>query len=405
MSWNVSPPEPAADMSKTSLPANTAIAQPALAGRWLLPVSLALLVISLAAMPLLDRISAYTLIPFAALTLLAVGCAWRMARTAVAPAGQGATAATLMQEPSGLAAWRRLLLGVLPVWRRHLVSSRTQLEDAFTDLVLHFASITDEFEAAGFRGAAGAAAEQDDATGSLLNLCEQNLRQVIASMNEITQSKGEMSASMHELSQATKDLQTMAQGVAQIAAQTNLLAINAAIEAAHAGDAGRGFATIAKEIRSLSQSSAETASQITGRIARVTAIMQGTSATAAKAALQEETAIERSSGVVTEVLTHMHQLNADSHTMRERGNAIRGNIEQLIVTMQFQDRVNQLLGVVDADITRLRDEFEGDAPAPEPAQWLQELERHYTMREQRQHAGGEEQAAQHAPATSTTVFF
>jgi len=61
MSWNVSPPEPAADMSKTSLPANTAIAQPALAGRWLLPVSLALLVISLAAMPLLDRISAYTL--------------------------------------------------------------------------------------------------------------------------------------------------------------------------------------------------------------------------------------------------------------------------------------------------------------------------------------------------------
>jgi methyl-accepting chemotaxis protein len=367
---------------------------------------MALLASALAALPLLAPFSGWALASFLGISTLAAICAWRVAHAA-APAGVPVQAARSAAEASpGLAAWRRLLLGVLPVWRQHLVSSRTQLEDAFTDLVLHFASITDEFEAAGFKGATGADTEQDDATCSLLQLCDQDLRQVIAAMNEITQSKGEMNASMQELSQATKDLQTMAQGVAQIAAQTNLLAINAAIEAAHAGDSGRGFATIAKEIRGLSQSSAETASQITGRIARVTAIMQGTSATAAKAASQEDAAIERSSSVVNEVLAHMHQLSADSQTMRQRGNAIRGNIEQLIVTMQFQDRVNQLLGVVDADITRLRDEFECEAPAPEPTQWLQELERHYTMREQRQPTGsGGAEVAQHAPATSTTVFF
>jgi methyl-accepting chemotaxis protein len=371
-----------------------------------MPAAMALLASALAALPLLAPFSVWALVSFLGVSTLAVICAWRVVRATRLAPEQTITAHSAAEGASGLAGWRRLLLGVLPVWRQHLVQSRTQLEDAFTDLVLHFASITDEFEAAGFKGATGAAAEQDDATCTLLHLCEQDLRQVISAMNEITQSKGEMSASMQELSQATRDLQTMAQGVAQIAAQTNLLAINAAIEAAHAGDAGRGFATIAKEIRSLSQSSAETATQITGRIARVTTIMQGTSETALKAATQEDAAIERSSGVVTEVLTHMRQLSADSQTMRERGNAIRGNIEQLIVTMQFQDRVNQLLGVVDADITRLREEFEGEAPAPDPAQWLQELERHYTMREQRQPAGlgGAEQAVQTPPA-STTVFF
>lgn len=305
--------------------------------------------------------------------------------------------------PSG-EALASLLDGVLPVWRHHVESARTQTEDAANELVASFASIKEQFDAAGFVTTGQADGAPQQSTFNLLKLCERQLRPVVSSMKTIMHGKASLVECVDKLAKATTELQAMASDVGSIAAHTNILAINAAIAAAHAGEAGRAFAVVAKEIRQLSQTSAETGRRILGRIGEIETIMLTTMKAAKDASRHDSEVIELSGTVIEDVLTHVRALGQEADVLREKGVVIRRDTDNLLVNLQFQDRTSQILSAIDWDMQRLSGAVaDGEASVPPAERWLADLSSRYTMDDQRRAADGA--AAGQAQAVPEIEFF
>ncbi|KAA8695604.1 methyl-accepting chemotaxis protein [Pseudomonas caricapapayae] len=135
---------------------------------------------------------------------------------------------------------------------------------------------------------------------------QEKLSATILSIKELTENVLDSSHQAEGLAERTQSISSILDVIRAIANQTNLLALNAAIEAARAGEAGRGFAVVADEVRSLAQRTSASTAEIEGLISGVQQSTHQTASSLRHTATQANLTMEQaaSTGEALKVIIH-----------------------------------------------------------------------------------------------------
>lgn len=298
-------------------------------------------------------------------------------------------------------------------WTAHLATAKVQMRDATDQLLAGFAQVLEQLDAITdpMPAATAGAGQVLDHRAAVLEQCESKLRGLIQNFQGFVRSRQEVMQSVASLAGASSSLRDMAEDVAKLARQTSLLSINAAIEAARAGASGRGFAVVAAEVRRLSAESGDTGQRIGERVNGFQTHMSEALAKAAEHTEHDAGVIqasERTIGqVVEQVESAVTQLHERAAELSARGEAVRLQVQQLMIAFQFQDRVQQIMDQVSNSITlgiaRLQESLATGTPLG-AGEWTALLSAGYTTDEQRLVGTGQAPTVA-LPAGRETTFF
>jgi methyl-accepting chemotaxis protein len=166
------------------------------------------------------------------------------------------------------------------------------------------------------------------------------IRKTVASVGLLTGEINKSSEDIHKLKVDSDNISSVLDVIKSIADQTNLLALNAAIEAARAGEQGRGFAVVADEVRSLAQRTQQSTSEIETMIDK---IQTGTGNVVASMNKSHEQAlkvveeIDETGNVLTLItssIVSINDMNCQIATAAEQQSSVAEEINRNVVNVQ-----------------------------------------------------------------------
>jgi methyl-accepting chemotaxis protein len=285
----------------------------------------------------------------------------------------------------------------LPIWAKQIESARRQTEEAVVALTARFEGIVNRLDRAlGSGSGSGTKAIAEDAQEG-----ERHLAEVIQALKLIQQSRDALAQDIRALVTHADELRKMSSDVESIAFQTNMLALNAAIEAAHAGAAGKGFAVVAHEVRALSEAARSTGKRITSTVGLISTALVEIGAKNERVSSRDQQAVSDSQEHIRTVLERFNQRTSQlaeaAQASQQASEAIKGEVCESLVQLQFQDRVGQILQHVVGSIRQVSElpvgADEGGNGRARVREHMENMARTYTTEEQRRlHRGLESQA-------------
>lgn len=180
---------------------------------------------------------------------------------------------------------------------------------------------------------------------------QKEVTQAIHSINELVDEVNLTSDAILALSEQTDRITTVIQVIGDIADQTNLLALNAAIEAARAGEQGRGFAVVADEVRSLASRTQNSTREIDEMLSslqsgvRAAVTTMKTSQERGVKTVEDSSLIQERLTAIRNAVSTIHSMGIQTASAAEEQSAVAEDINQnLVAIQQIVNELSQELG-------------------------------------------------------------